>query len=93
MKVEWIAVVAWLCPSQALAQSPAIVQIDVRFNGASAGGPTVVASGVTFTTASSGLVSANVAAGTVKTTAVKDALVATTTAVTVQAGQFATRRR
>ena len=87
MRARWIAVAAWLCASQARAQSAAVIQIDVRFDDAPVGGVTVVVNGATYITPPNGSVSANVAAGTVEITTVKEGFVPTTTMVTVQPGQ------
>jgi outer membrane receptor for ferrienterochelin and colicins len=86
----WSRVVLFLLfagVSTAHAQTPAVIQVDVRFNSAPVAHATVVINGTTYETPASGSVSANVPAGTIEITAVKEGFVPTTTSVTVQGGQ------
>jgi len=87
MSSRWIALLAWLCASSALAQSPAVVQVDVQFKGIAVEGVSVVVNGATLTTPASGTVSASVAAGKVNITVVKEGFLPATTTITLQAGQ------
>jgi outer membrane receptor for ferrienterochelin and colicins len=87
MSTRWIAFLAWLCASSALAQSPALVQVEVQFKGGPVEGVTVVVSGATFTTPSTGSVSASVSSGKVDITAVKEGFLPATTTITLQPGQ------
>jgi iron complex outermembrane receptor protein len=86
----WSRVVLFLLfagVSTAHAQTPAVIQVDVRFNTAPVANATVVINGTTYETPASGSVSANVRAGPIEITAVKEGFVPATTSVTVQAGQ------
>jgi iron complex outermembrane receptor protein len=86
----WSRVVLFLLfagVSTAHAQTPAVIQVDVRFNSAPVANAIVVINGTTYETPASGSVSANVRAGPIEITAVKEGFVPATTSVTVQAGQ------
>jgi outer membrane receptor for ferrienterochelin and colicins len=87
MRARWMAIAAWLCATTALAQSPAVLEIEVRFNGAPVVGATVVVNGSAYTTPPTGSVSASVSAGTIEITAAKEGFLPATTTLTLQTGQ------
>ena len=69
------------------AQTPAILQIDVRFESAPVADVAIVINGASHTTPASGSLTVNVAAGAIEITALKDGFVPITTSVTLQSGQ------
>jgi iron complex outermembrane receptor protein len=76
-----------VCATAVYAQGPTRVQVTVRLDSAPTPDATVVINGTTHTTNADGAVSANVPAGAVEITAVKEGVAPATTTLTVQAGQ------
>jgi outer membrane receptor for ferrienterochelin and colicins len=77
----------FLFAAASYAQTPAVLQVDIRFNAAPVADATVVIEGITYRTPAGGSLSVNVRPGPIDIVVVKEGFVSTTTTLTVQEGQ------